>query len=68
MGQFRVTIRCEMGQFRVGQKGVKCDKMVGKCLIYTYKMSAKTDGQCPAGTKIGMTKPDTMNSKLVYYL
>ena len=30
-------------------------------------MSAKTDGQCPAGTKIGRTKPDTMNDKLVYY-
>ena len=56
-----------MGQFRVGQKGVKCDKMVGRCLIYTCKMSAKTDGQCPARTKIGRTKPDTMNNKLVYY-
>ena len=56
-----------MGQFRVGQKGVKCDKMVGKCPIYTCKMSAKTDGQCPARTKNGRTKPDTMNDKLVYY-
>ena len=60
-----------MGQFRVGQKGVKWDKKRCRNCVRTIngrKTSNINMGQFSAGTKIGRTKPDTLHHKLLYYL
>ena len=59
-----------MGQFRVGQKGVKWDKKRCRNCVRTINGRKKSNihmGQFSAGTKIGRTMPSASYGKLVYY-